>query len=77
MFKILRINRKILSSIVSKMLLRCFRKILGLKTAKVLVKDIVVYEETNGRLIVHLNADFDLDKDEVLTLIDEKMGEAE
>ena len=77
MFKIFRINRKVLSSIVTKMLLKCFRKILGLKTAKVLVNDAVMYEETNGRIILHLNCDFDLDKDEVLNLIDKKLGEAE
>ncbi len=78
MFKLRYIgNNKMVTSIASKCITKCFRKNLGLKTAKVECKDILVMEREDGRYTIHLNADFDLNRDELLALIDRKMGEAE
>lgn len=70
-------NGRLMNSIASKMITRCFRKILGCKTAKATCKDICIVDNGSDRLIVHFNGDIDMSKEELLRLLDTKLGEIE
>lgn len=69
-------NHKLLKSIAEKLLKKCFRKNLGLKTAIISCKDICLMDVGNGRITVHFNGDFELDKTELLSLLDKKIEDA-
>ena len=71
-------NRALVTSIVSKLIAKCFRKNLGCTTAKVDCKDFTIMDgHSEGRVLVHLNCDLDVSKEELLRLLDNKIGEAE
>lgn len=70
-------NGKLLNSIVSKMITKCLRKNFGCKSAKVTAKDFVVYRLEGDKLLIHLNGDLEISKEELLSLINDKIGENE
>lgn len=66
-------NHKLVTSIASKMITRCFRKNLSCKTAKVTCNDITMDTIDEERMLVHFNGDFLLSKEELLKLMDSKI----
>ena len=70
-------NTRLLNSIVSKSITKCLRKNFNCKTAKVTSEDFVVYQLENNKLLIHLNGNLEIDKDELLRLINDKIGESE
>ena len=70
-------NGKLLNSIVSKTITKCLRKNFGCKSAKATAEDFVVYRLEGDKLLIHLNGDLEIDKEELLNLINNKIGESE
>ena len=70
-------NANVLNSIVSRAITRCLKKNYGCKTAKATAKDFVVYQLEGDKLLIHLNGDLVIGKDELLNLINKKIGESE
>ena len=70
-------NANLLNSIVSRAITRCFKKNYGCKTAKATAEDFVVYQLENDKLLIHLNGNLEISKEELLRLINDKVGESE
>lgn len=68
-------NHKLMTSIASKALTKCFRKGLRCKTTKVQINDISFMDEGEDRVIVHISGDFNMNRTELMTLIDCKLGD--
>lgn len=64
-------NQKWINSIMSKVISRVFKKTLGLKSAKVEIKDLMIIDGSdNDRVLVHINGDVEMTKEELLKMID-------
>lgn len=70
-------NTGLLNSIVSKAITKCLKKNYGCKSAKASSEDFVIYQLDNNRLLIHLNGNLEIDKDELLNLINNKLKESE
>jgi len=64
-------NQRWINSIASKVISRMFKKNLGLKSAKVEIKDLMIIDGTDvDRVVVHVNGDIEITKEELLKVID-------
>lgn len=70
-------NQKLLNSIASKAITKCFKKCLRCKSTKVDCKDISFIDEGDGTMTVHVSMDVRMNKEELMNLIDRKLGESE
>lgn len=66
-------NHKLITSIVSKMTTKFFRKNLGCKSSKVTCKDIVIDTISEDKFMIHFNGDFELSKEEILRIMDKNL----
>lgn len=67
-------NQKWVNSIMSKVIARIFKKVLGLKSARVEIKDLVICDGLDSdRVIIHVNGDIEMTKEELLKMIDGQM----
>ena len=70
-------NTNLMNSIVSKVITRCLKKNFGCKTAKMTSEDFIVYKLDGDKLLIHLNGNLEISKEELLKLINEKIGEGD
>lgn len=69
-------NQKWINSIMSKVISRAFKKTLGLKSTKVEIKDLMIIDGSdNDRVLVHINGDVEMTKEELLKVIDGHLPE--
>lgn len=66
-------NHKLVTSITSKIVTRCFRKNLGCKSAKITCNDITIDNAGEDMMVIHFNGDLLLSKEELLRILDSKM----
>ena len=64
-------NQKWINSIAGKVISRMFKKTLGLKSTKVEIKELMVMDAVDcNRMLVHVNGDIEMTKEELLKMID-------
>ena len=64
-------NQKWINSIAGKVISRMFKKTLGLKSTKVEIKELMVMDAMDcNRVLVHVNGDIEMTKEELLKMID-------
>lgn len=74
MFRFIFKNGLLLNKIVSKVLTKVMRETVGLKKTAVICKDVTIDTIDDDWCIVHLNCDARIKKEELMQLIDEKLG---
>lgn len=69
-------NQKWINSITAKVISRIFKKTLGLKSAKVEIKDLMIIDGLDcDRIVIHVNGDVEMTKEELLKMIDGHLPE--
>jgi hypothetical protein len=66
-------NRTLINNIAAKIIARLFRKRLGLKKTRIEVNDLVIMDDGEDMVKVHINGDIQLEKETFLRLIDGKL----
>ena len=70
-------NQKLLNSIASKAIAKCFKKCLRCESTKAACNDISFIDNGDGMITVHTSLDVTMNKEELMKLIDRKLGESE
>lgn len=74
MFRFIFKNGLLLNKICSKVLTKILRETVGLQKTTVVCKDVTVDSIDDDWCIVHLNCDAKVKKEELINLIDQKLG---